>query len=151
MISPYATEIVKRESDCLISDLKLHISLKDITVEHVQDILKPELLGSTYCEQAPFVFDILHTFASVPNPYRKKKAKEAHEAMEVDPELSESDVHDSDGENDLLMEDRFPLGASSSWKKEYPGFSRNPLLVHGHLALKCTVPHRMLLGHCSMH
>ena len=69
MIGPYASEIVKRESDCLISDPRLHISLKNLTAQHVQDILKPELLTGTYREQAPFVFGILHTFASAPNPY----------------------------------------------------------------------------------
>ena len=51
MVSPY-TEIVKQKSDCVISDPRLHISIKVITTEHFQDILKPELLASTYHKQA---------------------------------------------------------------------------------------------------
>jgi hypothetical protein len=145
MIGPYASEIAKRESDCLISNPKLRISLEDLTADRVQDILKPELLAGTYREQAPFVFDILHTFASAPNPYRKKKAKSTKSnkvTMEVDPESLESNMDESDGENDLLTEDGFPLGASSDWKKEYPGFSRNPLLVGDYLTLKCNGPYQ---------
>ena len=131
MIGPYASEIAKHESDSLISDKMLRISLRDITVEHVQSILKPELLAETYRERAPFVFDILHTFASAPNPYRTRKAKtrKSHEDMYVDLDSIESDVDEPDGDNNPLTEDGFPLGAGSNWQKEYPSFSRNPILV----------------------
>ena len=52
MVSPYANEIAKRKSDCLISDPRLRISIKDITAERFQDILEVELLASTYREKA---------------------------------------------------------------------------------------------------
>jgi hypothetical protein len=131
MIGPYASEIAKHKSDSLISDKMLWISLGDITVEHVQSILKPELLAETYREWAPFVFDILHTFASAPNPYRTRKAKtwKSHEDMYVDLDSIEFNVDEPDGDNNPLTEDGFPLGAGSDWQKEYPGFSRNAILV----------------------
>ena len=52
MIGPYASEIAKHESDSLISDKRPRISLRDIIAEHVQSILKPELLAETYRERA---------------------------------------------------------------------------------------------------
>ena len=52
MIGPYASEIAKHESDGLISDKRPRISLRDIIAEHVQSILKPELLAETYRERA---------------------------------------------------------------------------------------------------
>jgi hypothetical protein len=70
-----APKIVLQESDRLITDSSLQISLKEITVEGVQNILKPETLATTYREKAPFVFNILHTFAVSPNPYRKQQAR----------------------------------------------------------------------------
>jgi hypothetical protein len=155
MIGPYASEIVKWKSDCLISDPRLRISFKNLTAEHVQDILKPELFTSTYHEQAPFVFGVLHTFASALNPYQKKRAKKngVFEAMEVDPgsSKSESNMNTSDRENYPSMRDGFSLGASSNWKKEYPRFSRNPLPVGGYLSLKCGQPHGIFTGSCFMH
>lgn len=77
MITPYATEITLRESNQLISDPSLQILLKDITVKSIENILKPETLVTTYQAKAPFVFNILHTFAASPNPYCTKKARKA--------------------------------------------------------------------------
>ena len=82
--------------NCLISDKRLHISFKDITAERIQNILKPKLLTETYREWAPFVFDILHTFASASNldPYQTRKAKirKAHKDMHVDPETNQMET-----------------------------------------------------------
>jgi hypothetical protein len=74
---PHASEIALRESNQLITDASLQIYLKEITVEGIQKILKPETLLTTYRERVPFMFNILHTFAASPNNYRKKKARKA--------------------------------------------------------------------------
>ena len=75
MIMPHTSEIALQESNQLIADLSLQISLKEITVEGVQNILKPETLLMTYCEKAPFMFNILHTFTALPNNYCSKKLR----------------------------------------------------------------------------
>jgi hypothetical protein len=132
MITPYASEIALRESNRLIADPLLRISLKEITIEGVQNLMKPETLITTYRENAPFVFSILHIFAASPNPYRKKKARK--EAK--DPSMHEMaawrdvllSVDESDDE-DEVADGEYHIGADSEWKMEYPGFSRNPLLV----------------------
>lgn len=131
MITPYASEIALRESNHLISDPSLHISLKEITVEGIENILKPETLVTAYQEKAPFIFNILHTFAASPNPYRKKKARRVNgeEAIETS-EIIRGEllsVDDSDEENTMDT----GIGSDSKWKQDYPGFSRNPLLVCG--------------------
>jgi hypothetical protein len=75
MIAPYASEIVLRESDCLISDKTLQISLKKVMIKSILNILKPKSLVVTYQDKAPFTFQMLHTFATSPNPHRKNKNK----------------------------------------------------------------------------
>jgi len=61
MITPYASEIALHESNCLISDETLQISLKKVTIKSILNILKLETLAVTYQEKAPFTFQILHT------------------------------------------------------------------------------------------
>jgi hypothetical protein len=124
MITPYAADIALQESNQLITDPSLRIPLKEITVEGIQNILKPEMLVKTYREKAPFIFSVLHTFAASPNRYRGKKARKAKQGTSISakPLLS---IDDSDEEEDLEAS----IGSDSEWKNDYPGFSRNPLLV----------------------
>jgi len=132
MIMPYALEIALRESNQLIADPSLQISLKEITVEGVQNILKPETLLTTYHEKAPFIFNILHIFAASPNPYRKKKARKTqngHVTHKINVRQDQLLSVDESDEEDEVVDGPHYIGANSKWKDEYPSFSRNPLLV----------------------
>ena len=130
MIAPYAAEIVLRESNSLISDKTLQISLKKVTIESILNILKPETLAVTYQDKAPFTFQILHTFAASPNPYRKKKTKKGDLNTTSAPQEPARFIHDLDGDSDDEMADHgIVIGEDSNWENQYPGFSRNPLLV----------------------
>jgi hypothetical protein len=91
--------------------------------------MKTKTLIATYHENAPFTFNILHTFAASPNPYRNKKTRKevkdqtTHQtAIWQDQLLSIDELDDEDDRE-------YHIGANSEWKKDYPGFSRNPLLV----------------------
>jgi hypothetical protein len=133
MVLPYATEIALHESDRLITEKSLQVSLKDVTIESIQNILKPETLATIYQDKAPFTFQILHTFAASPNPYRKKRAKggsglnATSEARE--PSISINDFDEDSGDEIADPSGSVPIGAASGWEKQYPGFSRNPLLA----------------------
>ncbi|KAK0434854.1 uncharacterized protein EV420DRAFT_1488357 [Desarmillaria tabescens] len=63
-------EIVLEESNKLINDGNLRIKLSDLTMEKIQELLKPESIAAKYKEAAPFLWGILHTFAASPNHYR---------------------------------------------------------------------------------
>ncbi|KIM75168.1 hypothetical protein PILCRDRAFT_13847 [Piloderma croceum F 1598] len=74
---------------------------------------------------------MLHTFAASPNPYRNKKARrEAKEqstqptAVQQDQLLSTDEMDDKD-----IADGEYHIGTNSEWKKEYLGFSQNPLEI----------------------
>ena len=131
MIAPYASEIVLRESDCLISDETLQISLKKVTIKSILNILKPETLAVTYQDKAPFTFQMLHTFATSPNPYhKKKKAKKGDLNATPAPQEPTHLIPNFDGDSDDEMVDpAVSIGEDSNCENQYPGLSQNPLLV----------------------
>jgi hypothetical protein len=131
MITPYALEIALRESNQLIADPLLRISLREITIEGVQNLMKPETLITTYRENAPFIFNILHTFAASPNPYRNKKARREAKEQSTQPTAVRRDqlLSTDESDDEDVADGEYHIGTDSEWKKEYPGFSRNPLLV----------------------
>ena len=130
MIALYASEIALRESNCLISDETLQISLKKVTIESILNILQPETLAVTYQEKAPFTFQILHTFAASSNPYRRKKAKRGDLNSASVPQEPPHLIPDLDGDSDdEMVNPGVSIGEESNWENQYPGFSRNPLLV----------------------
>ena len=130
MIALYTSEIVLHESNSLISDKTLQISLNKVTIESILNILKPETLAVTYQDKAPFTFQILHTFAASPNPYRKKKTKKGDLNTTSAPQEPACFIHDLDGDSDDEMADHgIAIGEDSNWKNQYPGFYRNLLCL----------------------
>ena len=131
MITLYALKIALQESNQLISDPLLHILLREIVIEDVQNLMKPETLITTYRENAPFTFNILHTFAASPNPYRNKKARREAKEQSTQPTAVRRDqlLSTDESDDEDVADGEYHIGTDSEWKKEYPGFSRNPLLV----------------------
>lgn len=125
--------------------------LKDITVESIENILKPETLATTYQAKAPFVFNILHTFSASPNPYRTKKARKAGGKGDLDvDDVAQKGLlllDDSDEEEENMDGE---IGSDSKWKKKYPGLSRNPLLVCVYFG-KFASEFIFCAGNCTMH
>ncbi|KAJ3540198.1 hypothetical protein NMY22_g4401 [Coprinellus aureogranulatus] len=156
MIQPCAREIALQESDNIIKNKDLKLKTASLTQTTFEDILTPGKMVDLYMKDAPFVWGLLNVFASSPNPYRKRKAREkkkrAEEARDAATVVSEDDLQadeddlDEDdsgdeGEEDLVSEsgDSLPEKEASleddfsaaflGGKEKPPGFSRNPLHV----------------------
>ncbi|KAH9920682.1 uncharacterized protein B0H18DRAFT_1191221 [Fomitopsis serialis] len=137
IIQPHAEDIVLAESDRIIEDKELQIKLGALTVDGVRALLQPGRIAARLRELAPFTFDLLHEFAAAPNTYRLRQQREAASAAAAGPDGTgvgggtDEDGWESEGEweeSDLADEEaadgdpRF----STQWRKEYPGFLRNP-------------------------
>jgi hypothetical protein len=128
MIQPCAHEIVLDESDRIIRDPTLQIRIKSLTIKDIRELLSPATLVEKFKGSAPFMFDLLHTFAASPNKYRKQRATQQRQSRTGD---SMEGAEDADWEDDPNVDEN---GAdskqpSSDWTKEYEGFSRNPIFV----------------------
>ncbi|KAG9015670.1 hypothetical protein FRB90_004558 [Tulasnella sp. 427] len=96
IVKPAAKRIALAESDSAISDPKLKIKLADLTVHSVRDLLTPTGLEDKYRQHAPFLFEILETFAKSPNRYEKWRGFK----VTVDVEEDESDDQGEMGSQD---------------------------------------------------
>jgi hypothetical protein len=123
MIRPVAYEIVEDESDSMINDPELKVTMKTLTLKGIQELLQPQKIMDKYQEHAPFTWDLLYTFAASPNKWRKEKAKKKTAGDQDDEE---------DWEDDPNLPDDEP---EKTWHvPQIPeGFSRNPVLVSGEL------------------
>ncbi|TFY53755.1 hypothetical protein EVJ58_g9273 [Rhodofomes roseus] len=137
VIQPRAEEIALAESNRIIEDKELQIKLGALTVDGVRALLQPGKIAARLQELAPFTFELLHEFAAAPNAYRLRRQRDGEgvaaaasrdgtgdgggdeDGWESGGEWEESDLADpeaADGDR------RF----STQWRKEYPGFLRNP-------------------------
>jgi len=117
MIGPVAHEIVEEESDKMIKDPELKVTMKTLTLKGIQQLLDPQKIMDKYHEHAPFTWDLLYAFATSPNKWRKEKAKKATASNEED-----------DWEDDPNLPDDEP---EKTWNVPHTpeGFSWNPVLV----------------------
>jgi len=125
MIKPVAHKIVEEESDKMIRDPELKVTMKTLTLKGIQELLQPQKIMDKYREHAPFTWDLLYTFVASPNKWRKEKAKKATAVDEGDEE---------DWEDDPNLPDDEP---EKTWSvPQIPeGFSRNPVLVSCELSV----------------
>ncbi|KAJ7474674.1 hypothetical protein B0H11DRAFT_2282210 [Mycena galericulata] len=81
---------------------------------------------------APFTWELLLTFCASPNASRKRKKTEEDEPMPT----GEGDWEDDPNDDPNLESGDADPGDSAgrSWTRDYPGFSRNPIL-YAHLLL----------------
>jgi hypothetical protein len=76
---------------------------------------------------APFTWELLLTFCASPNASRKRKKAEEDEPMPTGEEDWEDDPND---DPNLKSGDADPGdSAGRSWRRDYPGFSRNPIFA----------------------
>jgi hypothetical protein len=57
----------------------------------------------------------------------------------------------SDDDEEIVDGDHLSAESDSEWKKEYPGFSRNPLLVIVYHDLDYSAPLISVLGNCALY
>lgn len=119
IIKPYAYEIAHKESDRLIRDDSLHITIKNLTLKTIQDLLQPSKLQQKYQTLAPFTWQLLYVFTASPNKYRKQKQGQGPSQKADDEDWYDNPNIDSEEEN--------PLSEAAAATPE--GFARNPHLV----------------------
>ncbi|KAG8938816.1 hypothetical protein FRC04_007424 [Tulasnella sp. 424] len=93
VIRPSAQSIVLAESDRAISDPKLKITLSDLTVDSVRELLAPSGLEQRYRQHMLFFFNLLETFTKSPDRYQKRKGSKST----ADEEESDYDSGQEDG------------------------------------------------------
>ncbi|KAF8910846.1 hypothetical protein CPB85DRAFT_1435113 [Mucidula mucida] len=94
-----ALEIAEEESNKLISETAFKIKIKDLTVASVKEILQPKIISDKLQQLAPFMWSLLHHFASLPNRYhRYNRAKESSSSGSED-ESASSDWDDDPNED----------------------------------------------------
>jgi hypothetical protein len=122
MIEPFAQATVGKESDKMIRDVELKVKMKTLTLTGIQELLQPHRVMDKYREHAPFTWKLLHTFAAMPNKFRKQKEKKKSA------NTSEGDSEDDDWEDDPNLADDEPM---KTWNplQTPEGFTRNPMLV----------------------
>ncbi|KAJ7714683.1 hypothetical protein B0H14DRAFT_3901740 [Mycena olivaceomarginata] len=114
IIKPCMDEIALQESNKVISDPRLKVSLGACTLEYIRRMLNPGVLPGIYQENAPYSWDYLSTFTTSPNEYRKKRSKKAKDGklsvpVEADeceetPEGSTDESAEFAGENRGILE-----------------------------------------------
>ena len=119
MIEPVAQAIVEKESDKMIRDVELKVKMKTLTLTRIQELLQPHQIMDKYHEHAPFTWNLLHTFAAMPNKFRKQREKRLADSSEGE---------DDDWEDDPNLADDEPM---KTWNPlQMPeGFTRNSTLV----------------------
>ena len=119
MIKPCAIEMVLEESNKLIGDKELQVTMKDLTLKSIRTLLQPMVILDKYHQLAPFTWDLLETVSASPNRHRKYNAET--NSFEDDDEQKE-DWDDDPNCGDEESERKWDL-------KTPHGFSRNPVLV----------------------
>ncbi|TFY63199.1 hypothetical protein EVJ58_g3390 [Rhodofomes roseus] len=154
IVKPCMEKIAVTESDLIIGDRSLKVRLKKLTIADVRALLDPVAVAAKLRHMAPFTYGYLYAFATAPNKYRRDRARR-HASGESDDLLAATEAEDrmaenihrarksrardeSDSDTDVGEgpEDEAIGGldgrASDSdedWRKEFPGFSRNPTLA----------------------
>jgi hypothetical protein len=119
MVQPCALEMVLEESDKLIGDKELQVTMKDLTLKSIQTLLQPGVILDKYRQLAPFTWNLLETISASPNRHRKYNAKTN--------DFEEDDEEKDDWDDDPNCDDEEP---ERKWDLKTPqGFSRNPVLV----------------------
>jgi hypothetical protein len=118
MIQSCAIEIVLEESDKLIGDKELQVTMKDLTLKSIRTLLQPKVILDKYHQLAPFTWNLLETISASPNKHRKYNTKTND---------FEDDEEEKDWDDDPNCDDE---GPERKWDLKTPqGFSRNPVLV----------------------
>ena len=127
MIQPCAIEMVLEESDRLIGDKDLQITMKNLTLKSIRTLLQPRFILDKYHQLAPFTWNLLETISASPNRHRKYNAKTNE---------FEDDEEVEDWDDDPNCDEE----AERKWDLKTPqGFSRNPVLVSGRAMRKMTI------------
>lgn len=117
-------EIAVEESNNIITESSFKIRMKDLTIASVKELLQPAVIAAKLESLAPFMWALLHTFASAPNDYRRYHQKKTGQGTEKqtteDDETDKSDWDDDPNEDSPNPED-IPCKAK--------GFARNPIFV----------------------
>ncbi|KAK6995635.1 hypothetical protein R3P38DRAFT_2800815 [Favolaschia claudopus] len=126
MTVPCAHELIFEDSNRIITSPLLQVRVKTLTIQQLRDLLHPSKLIEIIKGLAPFTWGLLHTFSASPNAWRKRPKQKAGEEMQGEEEDWVDDPND-----DPLESGEAGLGdsAGTSWQKEYPGFSRNPVFA----------------------
>ncbi|KAK6969215.1 hypothetical protein R3P38DRAFT_3337140 [Favolaschia claudopus] len=124
MTVPCAHELILEDSDRLITSPLLQVRVKTLTIQQLRDLLHPTKLIDIIKGLAPFTWGLLHTFSASPNASRKRRNTNADE------EMQEEDWIDDPNDDPLESGDAgLAESIGSSWQKDYPGFSRNPVFA----------------------
>ncbi|KAK7036387.1 hypothetical protein R3P38DRAFT_2517628 [Favolaschia claudopus] len=124
MTVPCAHELILEDSDRLITSPLLQVRVKTLTIQQLRDLLHPTKLIEIIKGLAPFTWGLLHTFSASPNASRKRRNTNADE------EMQEEDWIDDPNDDPLESGDAgLAESIGSSWHKDYPGFSRNPVFA----------------------
>ena len=118
MIQPCAMEMVLEESDKLIGDKELQVTMKDLTLKSIRTLLQPKVILDKYHQLAPFMWNLLETISASLNRHCKYNAK--MNKFEDDEEVDDWD--DNPNCDDEELERKWDL-------KTPQNFSCNPVLV----------------------
>ncbi|KDR71952.1 hypothetical protein GALMADRAFT_213446 [Galerina marginata CBS 339.88] len=75
MIEPCTVKMVLEESDKLIGDKELQVTLKNLTLQSIKKLLEPKTILEKYHALAPFTWNLLETISASPNKHRKYNIK----------------------------------------------------------------------------
>jgi hypothetical protein len=126
VILPRAKEIVLSESNKIIYSPFLSMKSTQCTTDYIFDALKPDYFAALYNSLAPFTCNLLLTFTTSPNRYRKYHFKGSRNSDDKQEDISEDDwLEDSDHES--LGPEQFSGETGKDWFKQ--GFHRNPTFV----------------------
>lgn len=101
-------EIAVEESDNIINDPELKISIKDFTIASIQELLSPSAIATHYQDHAPFTWDFLYAFSASPNCYQKEKAaKQNNSDVEMEDATTANSSKSEDFNGEYLDGERF--------------------------------------------
>ncbi|KAK7006618.1 hypothetical protein R3P38DRAFT_3325954 [Favolaschia claudopus] len=127
MTIPCAHELVLEDSDRIITSPILQIRLKTLTIQQLRDVLHPTKLVEIIQRLAPFTWNLLHTFSASPNASRKRRKSDKGEEMVTE---EEDWIDDPNDDSNLESGEADPGDfAGHGWRKDYPGFARNPVFA----------------------
>lgn len=127
IIKPCAKEITLDESNTIINDQFFKIALKSCTMEHIFDLLNPGKLAEKYEMVAPFTWDLLTTFTTSPNEYRRRRNKKAAAECGISARSAEDWNEEAD---DIAFSPQLDSESSAHWRAQ--GFIRNATFVSGY-------------------
>ncbi|KAF8176951.1 hypothetical protein BJ912DRAFT_857190 [Pholiota molesta] len=123
VILPRAKEIVLAESNKIINGPSLSMKSTQCTTDYIFDALKPGHFATLYNSLAPFTWDLLLTFTTSPNRYRKYHFKGKTNSNDKGENILEDDWLE-DGDYQSPGPEQFYSETGTDWFKQ--GFTRNP-------------------------